>query len=258
MSLFLGRRVLITGASSGLGKEFANQFHDLGANVVLVARRRENLCELTDSLNAKRQGSAQFLEVDLADQDNLEELCSFVEANRIDVLVNNAGFGSYGSFDTLDVARELNMIDVNCGAFLRLSHAVIPQMKSRRAGGIIFVSSIAGYQPLPYMTTYAATKAFDLFLALGLNKELSSYGIQVSALCPGPTVSEFGEVSGAPPTIATKSRAKVQKVVRDAIYGFRRGEAVVVPGIKAKVFAFLSRVLPFHFSTSIVARQLKN
>ena len=193
---FKDATVLVTGASAGIGKEFARQFHGLGSSLILVARREDRLRDACDEFNKIRDGSARFFCVDLAkDDERMEELLSYIRGNRIDILVNNAGRGSFGYFHTLSLDDELEMVALNVSATLKLSHSVIPQMKERRSGAIISVSSVVGFQPLPFMATYAATKVFNLNHALSLRHELSEYGIRVLTVCPGPTETEFKGVA---------------------------------------------------------------
>ncbi len=250
---------VVTGASSGIGAEFARQLHQDGLNVILVARRRENLQALEASLNAKRAESASFLEVDLCAPGTPEfkKLEVLLQESPVEVFVSNAGFGSFGEFDELPLAKELDMITLNVASSTRLLHAAVGGMKQRRRGQIAIVSSIAGTQPLPYMATYSATKAFNLTQAVALHSELKSYGISVLAVCPGPVATEFGGIARMPGTVAGGRRDSVEAVVAEALRALRRGAVTVVPCMRAKLLWFASSLLPRAVSASVIARMFR-
>lgn len=254
---FAGLNILISGASAGIGAEFAGQLHTLGANLVLVARRTEILERMCRDFNNARSASAQFISADLCDARDLNRVTAFIKANRVDVLINNAGFGSFNYFDQLDVEHEIKMVQLNIVAYLRLTHAVLGQMKERRSGAILNVSSIAGFQPLPFMATYAGTKAFDLFHSLALSYELEEFGIKVLAVCPGPTATEFFGVARVPGTITGVGRDSVQLVVGRSLAALRADQKLVVTGFRSKLMAFGSRFFPLRLTTRLTARFLK-
>lgn len=241
--------VLITGASSGLGVEYARQFHARGDNLVLVARREDRLQELCEELNAQRANSARYMATDLATEGGCIKVEEFIRNNQIDILVNNAGRGSYGTFDSIELKKELEMVALNVVAPMRLTHAVIPQMKARRQGAIIMLASVAGFQPVPYMTTYAATKAYDLFHALGLRYELAPFGVKVVAICPGPTATEFRQASGVPNYTEGQTFGTASEVVRESLNALEKNYAWLVPCLKVKVIFFFMRLLPLSFMT---------
>ncbi len=252
-----GKRILITGASAGLGHEFARQFHALGATVLLVARREERLKTLCQELNAQRPDSAEFVQVDLAKSEELARLEEIVRAKHFDVLLNNAGRGSFGYFDEQDMAAEEEMLNLNVLSYMRLTHAVIPQMKARRAGTIINISSVTGFQPLPFMSTYAATKAFNLFHGLALRRELAPHGIRVMLVCPGPTATEFGEAARVPDAIRAGWKSSAEFVVQKTLTGIERNAAIVTPGVINTCLCWLAKVAPFAISTKIMERVLR-
>ena len=258
------RRALITGASSGIGAEFAKQLHAKGYQVTLVARRVQHLQDLTDSLNNQRPESAEVLSADLivpwgsAGGGGYHAILEYISSNRIDVLVNNAGFGSFGHFESLPIDREIEMIKLNVEATVRLAHAVIPQMKARRQGAIISVSSIAGFQPLPYMATYSATKAFNLTHSLSLRYELQPFGIQVLSVCPGPTATEFQGVSRVPGKLTGGARDSVEEVVKESVAALEGGQAWVVPCWRAKLLSLPSRLLPRTWCTYLTGKALRS
>ena len=233
---------LITGASVGLGADFARQCSARGERLVLVARRREQLETLANALGNARAvamdlgqpGAAAALSADLAAHD---EHCQ--------VLINNAGFGLWGKFSALDGPRQRAMIDLNCGTLVELTHAVLPGMIARGDGAILNVASTAAFQPGPGMAVYFATKAFVLSFSEALHEEVGKAGVRVTALCPGPTRTEFGEVAGFKGNGAfDKLSAKSGDVVALGLKALDKGRAVAIPGIVNKAGAQAHRFLP--------------
>src|SRR3989442_14475888 len=188
---------LITGASSGIGEVFARKLAARGDNVLLVASSEDKLMTLCNELGRINSIRAQYVAMDLSQPDAPARL--FAEAQKremeIDLLINNAGFGSMGDFTKLDLARELNMLDLNVRALVELTHRFLGPMRERKRGAIINVASTAGFQPVPFMATYAATKAFVLSFSEALWEENRPHGIHVMALCPGVTQTGFFEAS---------------------------------------------------------------
>src|SRR6185436_19047767 len=188
---------LITGASSGIGEVFARKLAARGRNVLLVARSEEKLITLCNELGRSNNIRAQYVALDLSKPESAEQL--FQEAKRrglpVDMLINNAGFGSMGEFGNLDLARELNMIDLNIKSLVELTHRFLQPMVVRKQGAIINVASTAGFQPVPFMATYAATKAFVLSFSEALWEENRPHGVHVMALCPGVTETNFFEAA---------------------------------------------------------------
>jgi short-subunit dehydrogenase len=233
---------LVTGASAGLGIEFARQLSARGHRLVLVARRKERLDELAGTL-----GNARAVAIDLSEPDSTERLMADVAANgeEVEILVNNAGFGLIGRFAELDAARQRQMVDLNVGALTDLCRAVAPGMVQRKSGGILNVASTAAFQPGPKMAVYFATKAFVLSLSEALHEELKPHGVNVTCLCPGPTRTEFGEVAGFGGN-ALYDRVVMQapEVVKAGIDGLEKNHAVVVPGVVNKVVAASTRFVP--------------
>ncbi len=250
---------LITGASAGIGQEFARQLHSNGYNLILVARRHDRLEALCEEFNSQRSQSAEFVVADLSTQDsgNLRDIEKLISHRQIDLLVNNAGFGSFGALSELELVREEQMVLLNCVAPLRLTHAVLPQMRERQSGAIITLSSLGGLQPLPYMSTYSATKAFDLFFSLGLHYELKGEGISVLAVCPGQTETEFGEVARGPGDDLGVEGDQVRPVVHDSLRALEKRKAFVVPGSKARKIYWLLRCLPLHLRSRLLARMMR-
>jgi uncharacterized protein len=251
--------VLITGASSGIGKEFAVQCHARGAKVVLVARREELLNELCQQLNQQKPNSAEMIVADLSKAEG-DHSCNtiedFLRSSDVTVLINNAGKGSFGSLAELPLERELEMVNLNVAAVVRLTRAALPGMRERGFGSIVTVSSVAAFQPLPYMATYAATKAFDFFFAIGLWAESRAYRVRSLAVCPGPTETEFAGVARVPGTATGVYRDSVTMVVEQSLAALDKGKLFVVPGLRSRGLAWLSRSIPVKFSTRLVERAL--
>jgi len=236
------RVALVTGASAGLGVEFARQLSKRGYRLVLAARRKERL----DAL-AKELGNARAVAVDLSKSNAAARLMADVEANgeTVDLLVNNAGFGLIGRFAELDAKRERQMIDLNVGALTDLCRAVAPAMIERGSGAILNVASTAAFQPGPKMAVYFATKAFVLSLSEALHEELKPHGIKVSCLCPGPTRTEFGDVAGFGGNgLFDRVAMTADKVVEIGLKGLDANRAVVVAGWLNKVGAASTRFAP--------------
>jgi len=233
---------LITGASAGLGEEFARQLSAKGFRLVLAARRKDRL----DSL-AKELGNARAVAIDLSKKGAPAKLLANVEAagETVDLLINNAGFGLIGRFAKRDPERLREMIDLNVGALTDLCRAVAPAMIDRKSGSILNVASTAAFQPGPNMAVYFATKAYVLSFTEALHEELKPHGIQVSALCPGPTRTEFGEVAGFGGSgLFDRVAMEAPAVVKLGLNGLGRNRAVVVPGLLNKIGAASTRFAP--------------
>ena len=233
---------LVTGASAGLGVEFARQLSKRGHRLVLAARRKDRLEDL-----AKELGNARAVAIDLSKKDSAAKLLADVEANGevVDLLVNNAGFGLIGRFADLDAKRLAQMIDLNVGALTDLCRAVAPSMIERKSGAILNVASTAAFQPGPKMAVYFATKAFVLSLSEALHEELKPHGIKVSCLCPGPTRTEFGEVAGFGGNgMFDKLGMTANRVVEIGLKGLDSNKAVAVAGWVNKVGAASTRFAP--------------
>ena len=233
---------LVTGASAGLGVEFACQLSKRGHRLVLAARRKDRLDEL-----AKELGNARAVAIDLSKANATAKLMADIEANgeTVDLLINNAGFGLIGRFAQLDAKRERQMIDLNVGTLTDLCRAVAPTMIGRKSGGIINVASTAAFQPGPKMAVYFATKAFVLSLSEALHEELKPHGVHVTCLCPGPTRTEFGGVAGFGGNgLFDRVAMESPEVVTAGLKGLDRNQAVVVPGTVNKLTAFSGRLVP--------------
>jgi short-subunit dehydrogenase len=233
---------LVTGASAGLGVEFARQLSKRGHRLVLAARREERLDELASEL-----GNARPVAVDLSKSNAAAKLIADLDANgeTIDLLVNNAGFGLIGRFAELDAKRQRQMIELNVGTLTDLCRAVAPGMIARKSGAILNVASTAAFQPGPKMAVYFATKAFVLSLTEALHEELKPHGIKVSCLCPGPTRTEFGDVAGFGGNgMFDRVAMNAQEVVEAGLKGLDSNRAVVVTGWVNKIGAASTRFAP--------------
>ena len=233
---------LITGASAGLGVEFARQLSKRGVRLVLAARRTDRIEALAAEL-----GNARAVTADLAKPNGAAKLLSDIAkaGEHVEVLINNAGFGLGGRFAELDAKRQREMIDLNVGTLTELCRAVAPGMIERRSGAILNVASTAAFQPGPGMAVYFATKAYVLSLTEALHEELKPHGIRVSALCPGPTRTEFGEVAGFGKNGAFDRFAMDSaSVVRFSLKALDKNRAVAVPGWVNKVGAASPRFVP--------------
>jgi short-subunit dehydrogenase len=241
---------LITGASAGLGAEFARQCAARGETLVLVARRRERLDALAAEL-----GNAHVVAADLEAPGAAARLLGEVAALglHVDTLINNAGFGLAGRFATLPAERQTAMIDLNVRLLTELCRLCLPDMAERRRGGILNVASTAAFQAGPNMAVYYATKAFVLSLTEALHQEMKGKGVKVSALCPGPTVTEFFDVAGAGNSRLARMGADAGSVVRAGLKGLDRNRAIVIPGVANRVGAQANRILPRAAMRRIIA-----
>jgi len=226
-----GRWALVTGASAGIGRAIAEQLAAGGANLVLTARRVDRLEDLARTLREKHGVSVEIVSGDLTQSSAPEDIFQFTESKGvvIDLLVNNAGLGAYGEFHASNLTSQLTMVQVNCAAVVHLTHLYLQGMVERRRGDVLIVASTASYQAVPYISTYAATKAFDLLFAEGLAEEVARYGVRVCALCPGPTTSEFQQVAGTPSRGARFETA--EKVARVGLQALASGKHSVISGL---------------------------
>ncbi|HEX8224767.1 MAG TPA: SDR family oxidoreductase [Allosphingosinicella sp.] len=241
---------LITGASAGLGAEFARQCRARGDELVLVARRRDRLEALAAEL-----GSAHVIAADLARPDAAAKLLDEVAGLglEIETLINNAGFGAAGPFVGAPPERLLEMIDLNIRSLTELCRLVLPAMLERRRGSILNVASTAAFQAGPYGAVYYASKAYVLSLSEALYEETKGKGVRVSALCPGPTATEFFEVAGSPNGRLAKMATDPVAVVAAGLAGLAKGRPITVPGLANKVGAFGTRLMPRAALRRIVA-----
>lgn len=240
---------LITGASSGIGATFAQVLAQRGTNVVLVARSEEKLQQLAQSLREQYAIRADVIVQDLLKPEAATTVYAAVQALglSIDLLINNAGFGDYGKFSTRDRQKQLDMVQLNIAALVDLTHQFLPAMLERRSGSILNIASIAGFQPMPYFSVYAATKAFVLSFSEALWAESQDQGVCVLAVCPGPTESQFFEVADFPTALASEGQGIVpaETVVKEALQALERRQSNVVTGGLSNQFVVnAARFLP--------------
>lgn len=251
---FHGRWALVTGASAGIGAALARELAARGAKLILTARRRDRLEALAAGFNANGT-ETRIVVADLNDPAAPQQILAATEGAgvAIDILVNNAGLGQYGAFHTNPEEQELSQVRVNCEAVVRLSRLFIPRMVERRCGWVLIVASTASFQPIPYITTYAATKVFDRFFALGLAAEVAQYGVKVTALCPGPTESEFFDVAGAG-VFKDRGVQSAEEVARLGIDALVRGRRTMIPNFRGRLTALFVRFFPITLITYFIAK----
>jgi len=239
-------KALITGASSGLGTEMAYLLAKKGYDLILVARRKEKLEELKEKLDV----DVQIISLDLSSTFNCMKLYNKVKKQKIDILINNAGFGLFGSFDETKLERELDMIDLNVKAVHTLTKLFLKDFLEENRGYILNVASSAGYFSGPLMATYYATKAYVLHLTEALQEEVkqTQKDVYIGCLCPGPFDTEFNSVAGV--TFALKSLSK-EYVASYAIEKMFKKKSIIIPGFKMKAIIVFSKIMPRKMLTHI-------
>jgi short-subunit dehydrogenase len=247
--------VLVTGASSGIGRELARVFAANGSNLIVVARGREKLDELANELHTRHGVRVDVLPKDLSQPGAAESLDSDLRAAglNVDVLVNNAGFGVHGNFAESDLKRQREMILLNILALTELARLLLPAMRRRARGGILNVASTAAFQPGPFMAVYYATKAYVLSFSEALADELRGEPVTITCLCPGPTRTGFASAADAVKTpLFEKFAGDAAGVARQGYRGFRQGKAVIIAGFLNKLGAFSTRFAPRWFAARLV------
>ena len=254
MEKWRSKWALVTGASSGIGWALAEQLAAHGANLVLTARRADRLAKLANDVAARHKVQAQVFAADLSRPRTPDEILGFTQQQRlpIEILINNAGFGAYGEFYKIGAQRSLDMVQVNVASVVHLTHLFLPPMIERRSGYVMIVASTAAFQPVPYISTYAATKGFDLLFAEGLAEEVRRYGVHVCALCPGSTASEFNEVAGHPPIPGPQESN--EKVARVGLQALADGKPRVISGTRNWLSVEAQRIAPRRLVTRVAAR----
>jgi uncharacterized protein len=242
---------LITGASAGIGREFARQLASRARSMILVARRDERLIELADQLQREHPKLLVHIrKVDLADLGQLQAFLEWLDREKleVDLLINNAGLGDSGPFAESDPDRNKEMTIVNVETLTLITRHLLPQMIAQHSGAILNVSSSAGFLPIPGFAVYAATKAYVTSFSEALRAELRGTGVSVCALCPGPVVTEFQQVAkreGMKPDIGPKFIVvTVEQVVRDALAALEADRPLIIPGFAMKLLMLLARLMP--------------
>jgi len=243
---------LITGASSGIGEAFARKLATRGHNLLLVARSEDKLMTLCNELGRVKSIRAQYVAMDLSTADAPALLFDETQKRELDVnlLINNAGFGAMGDFAEIDLARQLNMIDLNVRSLVELTYRFLQPMRERKSGAIINVASTAGFQPVPFMGTYAATKAFVLSFSEALWEENRPYGIKVMALCPGVTDTKFFAEAGIGKPPPGRIMQSPEDVVDTALRGLQHGRSHIISGFPNYLMIQSERLAP----RSLIAR----
>jgi hypothetical protein len=239
------RRAMVTGASTGIGRVFAERLARDQYDLVIVARDAERLGTLAKSLVESRGRHVDVLTADLTRTEDLRRVEARIEEEALDLVINNAGFGSYGRFAELDRDREEEEIRLNVVALMRLSHAALPGMLQRGRGAIINVSSLAGEGPAPFNATYGATKAFVTSFSQALHEEVRGSGVRVQALLPGFTRTEFQERAGIDTSsVPAFAWMDAEAVVDASLAALEAGDALCIPGVGNRVLSGVERLLP--------------
>lgn len=241
-SNFPYRHALVTGASSGIGAALCRQLDQLGIEeITLVARR----ADLLESLSKELGCASTVIQADLLDETARQAVIK--QSATVDLLVNNAGFGSFGPFGDADLQRQMDMVTLNCQAPLHLTSGLLPQMIARQNGCIVNISSGTAFQPMPYMSTYAATKSFLLHWSEGLREELQGAGVRVIAVCPGTIKTEFAQASAIPLQdipAATFVTGSMNALIAAIIAAIKNDKGVVVPGLGNFLGSMSTRFTP--------------
>jgi len=254
------RWAVVSGASSGLGRGLAARLADRGMSLVLTGRNEARLDETVEQIRgAAPRVKVETVVANLATQSGVTALLDHVGDRPIEVLVNNAGFGSYGPFAEADPDREAEEVAVDVSAVIALARAFLPGMIARGSGGILNVASTIAFQPAPYQAVYGASKAFVLSFSQALWAEARLAGVAVTALCPGPTRTGFVDALGAEVghTAIYRRLADPEPVIEAGLRGLDKGKAVVIPGFRNKLVAESGRFLPHEWLTRVSARLLR-
>jgi short-subunit dehydrogenase/uncharacterized protein YndB with AHSA1/START domain len=254
------RWAVVTGASSGLGRGIAARLADRGMSLVLTGRNQARLTEAAQQIRrAAPRAIVETVAADLSTGAGVAALLAHVGDRPIEVLVNNAGFGSYGPFAEADPGREAGEVAVDVSAVVTLAHAFLPGMLARHSGGILNVASAIAFQPAPYQAVYAASKAFVLSFSQALWAEARPAGVAVTALCPGPTRTGFVDALAADVghTVVYRRLADPEPVIDAGLRGLDKGRAVVIPGLRTRIVAESSRLMPREWLTRVAAAWLR-
>lgn len=249
---------VVTGASAGIGLALAEQLAAAGTNLILTARRSDRLQKLAADLAVRHAIKTEVLAADLTRPEAPSQIhtSTMQKALEIELLVNNAGFGAFGYIHEIPESRLLEMVQVNCSAVVHLTRLYAADMVARRHGDILIVASTASFQPVPFNSVYAATKAFDLIFAEGIAEELRPLGVNVCALCPGPTTSEFQEVAHQP-NRAFRVAETPDKVARVGLDALAKGKSFVISGAMNRLMTEAERLVPRRFVAKAAARMMR-
>ena len=253
MKYYQNKSILITGASSGIGLEFANQLNEVGANLIITARNEGKLNEL-----AANYHSATVIPGDLSDKSFPGQLYNVIQSKglEVDILINNAGFGSIGKFLKSNLDTYESMVQVNITALTQLSHLFISDMAIKGEGGIINVASVAAFQPVPYMNVYSATKAYVKSFSLALHEEYKDKSIVVTAVCPGYTKTNFQNAANMS-SDAVGIKMLPEDVVRQSLIAHKKGKNLVINGVLNKIMAHSNRFIPSSIALAVTRNLMK-
>jgi short-subunit dehydrogenase len=255
MFAYRGRTALVTGASSGIGAAFVRALAARGMNIILVARSEDSMRTIADQAKSKHDVRCEVLVADLSEASAPENIRSEVERRGlpVDLLINNAGFATYGQFEQTSAKRDHDQVAVNVASVVGLTHMFVPAMLDRGGGAVVNVASTAAFQPIPYLAVYAASKAFLVSFSRALAVEYRERNIQVLALCPGPTDTNFFAASNAQQAAVGRLRSDDQ-VVATGLRALDRRRTFAVDGRVNAVSGFMARMLPTSFTARMAAR----
>jgi short-subunit dehydrogenase len=258
LKTWAGKWALITGASAGIGFEFAKLLAAGGANLLLTARRVDRLQKLASELSVQHRVKVEVFSADLVRPEALVEIHQFTSSKNLEVelLINNAGFGAFGYAHEIPVEKMLEMIQVNCSAVVHLTRLYLPAMVARKHGDVLIVASLAAFQAVPFNSVYAATKAFDLLFAEGVAEEVRDFGVRVCALCPGSTNTEFQQVAEQPNRVF-RSAETAEKVARVGLQALAAGKSYVISGFMNKLMKEGQRLAPRRLVTKTAAKMMR-
>ncbi|MFC3419517.1 SDR family NAD(P)-dependent oxidoreductase [Salinicoccus hispanicus] len=241
---YKGKTALVTGASGGIGKAYAKELASRGSHVILVARSDGKLNALADELSLKHKVDTYIIPLDLSEAGSVDELAERIKklGLNVDILINNAGFGTHGRFETISIDREQEMIRLNISTLVGLAHQFLPYMQQQRDGVIVNLASVASFQPLAYMATYAATKAFVLSFSEALYAENRHLGVRILALCPGTTKTSFFDVMGTT-DMPGGIKGTPESVVKSGFKGIAKNKSYIVDGANNYWVAQASRFM---------------
>jgi short-subunit dehydrogenase len=259
MFTYQGKTALITGASSGIGAAFARALAARGMSVLLVARSVDRLQQFAAELAQQHHVRAEVLSADLSDPAAVARQIEELQRRDlvVDLLINNAGFGLHGPFDTLAADREQQEVQLNIGALVALTHAVVPGMLARGSAGVINIASTLALQPVPFMAVYGATKAFVLSFTHALAEEYRGRGVRFLALCPGATATSFYDVAGGEKVFSRMRMRTPEQVVKTGLRAFERGRVVAIDGTSNRWLFRFTGTAPDRVGARMLGRVMR-
>lgn len=259
MKSYKGKTVLVTGASSGIGKAFAESLAEKGANLIIVARSGDKLKEQASELEKKYSVQVGVIVIDLSESGSAKKIFQQTQTAglSVDVLINNAGFGKWGDFLEFDLETYSSMLSLNINSLVELCHLYLPEMVKKKDGGIINVGSTASFVPVPYAAVYSASKAFVLYFSEALYGEYNDKGVTVMTLCPGGTESNFATVANSEIKVPREAYESPKDVVNTALPAFLNNESYVISGFKNYMSEILPRFLPRKVVIQLVGNMWK-